>query len=172
MKKVPLSALLACVVGLFLVIGDAFAAEKAPAVLVLKAGRITGKVADSIGSAVPKARVQVVGKGAKAEIVAVTAKDGAFALELKPGKYTLTIADKLSLPLEVSKDGEVVDLVLMIPMDNPYSAAQGGWTFGAVDWGLIGSIAAITTVPISVYAASEAKDAADDAEDVKKRLSP
>lgn len=120
------------VVGLCVGLTGVSAAERDSAEVTLRAGTVTGRVADSLGNAVGDMDVEL--EGADEDVVASTAtRDGGrFEMELAEGEYTLSVGDDLEMPVKVRDDRGVRELALVIPGKDVYSAGQeeGGGMFG------------------------------------------
>ncbi len=102
----------------FAVPGFGYAAEKQDTAQA--AQRVTGRVSDQTGAALPRAAVTVRDKSGKVAVQLQTNARGEFALDLNPGSYLITVAlagfvPLEKRPLEVSPSTPPLDLRLEIP---------------------------------------------------------
>ena len=124
MNSSVLKRLVVCVsIAALLGAASALGSEESAAMLTLKAGKVTGKVTDALGEPLQGVTLKVT-KGDEMITEAATDTDGGFALQFAAGTYLLAIDDTLSLPIKSSENGEISELVLVLPPQPPYSAAS------------------------------------------------
>lgn len=122
----------------------AFGATKTSA-LKIKAGTLTGVVADSAGKALTETSLTLMMDG-KVVAQAKTDSKGAYTLaDIAAGKYVLAVPGVSPMSLIAATDGETTTLKIVVPQQRGYAAlTQTQWVWGGL--GGAGVIAVATPV--------------------------
>ena len=112
------------------------------------AASFSGEVLLDDGATIP-AGMEVLLKDGEGVVAARTSTDeeGRFSLSADPGAYRLVIAQRLSTPVRLVRDGELTRVRVILP-------SEGGTGLdGAADdtdWTRIGVLAVIVAVPLTI----------------------
>jgi len=143
---------IALVMAMALLAGVSFGATKARAKdsLQVKAGKLSGVVADPSGKVLPNMPLRLK-HGKKIILATRTDKAGKYEIKgLVAGKYLLLVGAERALKLEVASTARIASLQIVVPQLRPYASAaitQSQWV-----WAAAGTGAAAVAVSVPVLA--------------------
>jgi len=155
-------AVMVCLLGM-----QVAAAGEAKALVTLKAGPVTGKVAAATGVPVDTASVKIVDMDRNVVADLKTDKAGKFVTEpLSAGAYTVTIAEKHTLEIAVAEDAKASSLVVILPASKSYAAGQAGGMSPGLKTGLLvgGGAATVAGASIIIHNSTDGGDGGDNGE--------